>query len=596
MRREKEVSSTTWRRRHPAHAPLDALEGSVPAGVARGLVAGGALLTAGSAFLSWTWTPVFPGNLTVDGYPGGLQWLTAATGVVLLLFTASVGVEALGGLTPAGSTRPIRLLAVAAAATTWFTLVSITVELGGLTNLTAGGWCAAASVLPGLYGAFALPGDHHPASQPAGRTAVWRERMAVTAAVAAAFGVFVYAIDTTDPETFGGFLIAGGCTAAALNTAGLSVRISRLLGRHRPLAACLALAAAVGFTLTQSADHNANIAANILIFATVALGLNIVVGLTGLLDLGYVAFLGVGAYTAALVSGSAFSAIHVQFPFWAAALAGAMASLVFGVVIGAPTLRLRGDYLAIVTLGFGEIFRIVVQNLDGTSGPSLTNGPNGIAGIPDLELFGFDFGQPHQIGSATLGRFANYYLLMLVVTAFVVTVFIRAANSQVGRSWVALREDETAAEAMGINGFRAKLTAFALGAALAGLAGTVSAHVTYTVVPSPYVFAGSTPPNSAFLLAAVILGGMGTVSGPLLGAALLYLIPEKLQFLHNYQLLTFGVALIIMMRLRPEGIIAGTRQRLEWHEAGPDAATNLEQPAAGAGNTMSSTEGARAQS
>ena len=171
----------------------------------------------------------------------------------------------------------------------------------------------------------------------------------------------------------------------------------------------------IAFPFTQNNDHYANIGVNILIFATVALGLNIVVGLAGLLDLGYVAFLGVGAYAAALVSGSAVLRLSgVHFPFWAAALTGAAASLVFGVLIGAPTLRLRGDYLAIVTLGFGEIFRIAVNNLDGTSGPDVTNGPNGIPDIPDLELFGFNFGEAHDIGGFTLGRFANYYLLMLL--------------------------------------------------------------------------------------------------------------------------------------------------------------------------------------
>lgn len=244
------------------------------------------------------------------------------------------------------------------------------------------------------------------------------------------------------------------------------------------------------------------------------------------------------------------------------------ASLVFGVLIGAPTLRLRGDYLAIVTLGFGEIFRIAVNNMDGTSGPDITNGPDGIPSIPDLEILGFNLGASHVVAGFTLGRFANYFFLMLVITALVVLVFTRAADSRIGRSWIAIREDETAATAMGINGFRVKLIAFALGASLAGLAGTVSAHVTYSVVPSPYQFAGAAPPNSAFLLAAVVLGGMGTVNGPILGAALLYLIPEKLGFLKEYELFAFGIALIILMRFRPEGLIPDRRRQLEFHETG----------------------------
>lgn len=206
------------------------------------------------------------------------------------------------------------------------------------------------------------------------------------------------------------------------------------------------------------------------------------------------------------------------------------------------------------------------MNLDGTSGPDITNGSNGIASIPNLNILGFDFGAEHTIAGFTIGRFANYLLLMLLITAVVVLVFRRSGDSRIGRAWVAIREDETAALAMGINGFRVKLIAFALGAALAGLAGTVQAHVTYTVTPEQYLFAGPIPPNSAFLLAAVVLGGMGTMSGPLVGAALLFLIPNKLQFLGEYQLLAFGIALILLMRFRPEGLIPNRRRQLEFHE------------------------------
>ena len=157
---------------------------------------------------------------------------------------------------------------------------------------------------------------------------------------------------------------------------------------------------------------------------------------------------------------------------------------------------------------------------------------------------------------------------MILVTAFVVLVFRRAAASRIGRAWIAIREDETAAIAMGINSFRLRLLAFALGAALAGLAGTVHAHVVTTATPEQFQFAGPQPPNSAFLLAAVILGGMGTLSGPLVGAALLFLIPAKLDFLQDYQLLPFGIALVLLMRFRPEGLIPDRRKQLEFHETG----------------------------
>ncbi|MER5180756.1 branched-chain amino acid ABC transporter permease [Streptomyces sp. NPDC002896] len=556
----------------------------LPTAAARALLLVGGIATAASAFLAWTWTSDFPGDLTINGYPGGLQWLTFVAGILTVLFTlASSGIRGLGWLLPARNNAPLVLTAIGGFATTWFTIIAISVELGGLANLEPGGWVAAiAAVLP-LLGALALPqestgdtretlkasiakAEHIPAPQ---AVSPWIERLIITVVTAVGLGVFTYGIDTEYGELFIGYLIVVAFAIWALHTGGLLDRFSRLVAHNRSFTLAMGFVAAIAFPFTQTDDHYANIGVNILIFGTVALGLNIVVGLAGLLDLGYVAFLGVGAYTAALVSGSEFSRFSgVQFPFWASALAGAAASLIFGVLIGAPTLRLRGDYLAIVTLGFGEIFRIAVNNMDGDSGPDITNGPNGIPSIPDLNFFGFNFGKAHDLGGFTLGRFANYYLLMVLIMAIVVLVYTRAADSRIGRSWIAIREDETAATAMGINGFRVKLIAFALGAALAGLAGTVSAHVTYSVVPTPYQFAGSTPPNSAFLLAAVVLGGMGTVAGPLLGAALLYLLPEKLVFLQDKSLLAFGIALILLMRFRPEGIIANRRQQLEFHETG----------------------------
>ncbi|WP_409472700.1 branched-chain amino acid ABC transporter permease [Streptomyces sp. HC307] len=583
-------------------APAPAARGLLPLPVpaARALLLAGGIATAASAFLAWTWTAEFPGDLTINGYPGGLQWLTFTAGVITALFAlASYGIRGLGWLLPAGNNAPLVLSAVSGFATTWFTIIAISVELGGLANLEPGGWIAAVAALLPLLGALALPekstgdakdtlkayitkADKIPAPTP---VAPWVERLLLTLITMIGLGVFTYGIDTEYGELFIGYLIVVAFTAWTLHTAGLLDRLSRLVAHNRSFTLAMGFVAAIAFPFTQTNDHYANIGVNILIFGTVALGLNIVVGLAGLLDLGYVAFLGVGAYTAALVSGSEFSRFSgVQFPFWASALTGAAASLVFGVLIGAPTLRLRGDYLAIVTLGFGEIFRIAINNMDGDSGPDITNGPNGIAAIPDLKIFGFNLGESHDIAGFTLGRFANYYLLMVLIMAIVVLVYTRAADSRIGRSWIAIREDETAATAMGINGFRVKLIAFALGAALAGLAGTVSAHVTYSVVPTPYQFAGSTAPNSAFLLAAVVLGGMGTVAGPLLGAALLYLIPEKLVFLQEKQLLAFGIALILLMRFRPEGIIANRRRQLEFHETGqtdvPEQATLTDEPAA----------------
>ncbi|MZD05604.1 branched-chain amino acid ABC transporter permease [Streptomyces sp. SID5785] len=558
----------------------------LPAAAARYGTAVGAVATLASTFLAWTWTAEFPGDLTVTGYPGGLQVLTLTGALLtLLLALSALGIRGLRWLTPGGTTAPVLLLALGTFGTTGYTLGAISYRLGGVVNLEPGAWVAGIASLLTVLCALGIPADQDdettatgawarlrsslraPAARPATISLPsWAEILLIAVAFGLALYVFTYGIDTEYVELFTGYLILVVLGGIALTKTGLPSRLTALTAKHRTIALTAAFVAAAAFPFTQTNDTYTNVAANILVFATVALGLNVVVGLAGLLDLGYVAFLGVGAYAAALVSGSPDSTIGVHFPFWAAVLTGAAASLVFGIVIGAPTLRLRGDYLAIVTLGFGEIFRITMNNLDGDSGPDVTNGPNGIPNIPDLKIFGFDLGETHTVLGVDLGRFANYYLLMLVFTIIVVTVFRRAGTSRIGRAWVAIREDETAAQAMGINTFRLKLLAFALGASLAGMAGTVQAHVQYSVTPDQYKFVENAPPNSAFLLAAVILGGMGTVSGPLVGAALLYLIPAKLQFIGEYQLLLFGVALVLLMRFRPEGLIADRRKQLEFHE------------------------------
>ena len=596
--------------RSPAQAPVIPL----PPAIARPTTVAGSVVALVGTFLAWTWTKDFPGDLTVTGYPGGLQILTLVGAALTLLFAVSgwgtdtdprrQGIRGLRWLIPGGTNSPTRLFALGTLGTTGYSMGAISQELGGLVNLEPGAWVSGIGSLIAVVAAFALPTDkthdhdagtgtwHRlrqslkaPDPGRAKELPAWAEILIIAASFGVGLYVFAYGIGTEYSELFIGFLILTGFGFTALTRAGLLKRITALTAKHRTITLTAAFVAAICFPFTQTNDQFALIGANILIFATVALGLNVVVGLAGLLDLGYVAFLGVGAYAAALVSGSPQSAIGVHFPFWAAVLTGAAASLVFGVVIGAPTLRLRGDYLAIVTLGFGEIFRITMLNLNGTSGPDVTNGSMGIPNIPDLEILGFNFGVAHNVLGHDLTRPGNYYLLMLLCTLVVVTVFRRSAESRIGRAWVAIREDETAATAMGINGFRLKLLAFALGASLAGLAGTVQAHVSYSVTPEQYQFAGSVPPNSAFLLAAVILGGMGTISGPLIGAALLYLIPAKLQFMADYQLLLFGIALMLLMRFRPEGIVADRRKQLEFHETGqldvpedtplPDSATGV---------------------
>jgi branched-chain amino acid transport system permease protein len=540
--------------------------GPVAPSLAKALIAVGAAASLASAFLAWTWTPDFPGDLSVNGYPGGNQWITLAVSALLLVALGpAYGVPGLRWLAPRGYVRLLRGLALANAVSTWYVLIAVAVELNGIANWVSGSWVAAIATLLPVAGAFLLLDDHRDAA-PARQLPRWAQIVAVFVAIMIAMLVADCGITTGFTEEFLGFAIAIGFAAWGLNASGLLNRVSELTSQNRVATSVSALVAALVFVFIQTSDAYNTIADDVLVFATVALGLNIVVGLAGLLDLGYVAFLGVGAYTAALVSGAASSRFHVAYPFWAQMVLGVVVAMVAGIIIGAPTLRLRGDYLAIVTLGFGEIFRIAVNNLNGASGPDLTNGPEGIYGVPDLKLFGYDFGQPHTLLGTTFGKFGNYYLLLLVAMAIVVFIFARVNDSRLGRAWVAIREDETAAEAMGIHGYRFKLLAFGLGASLAGLAGTINAHLLNTVTPDQYNFSASSPPNSAFLLAAVVLGGMGTITGPLLGAALLYLVPYKLQFFNNKQLLLFGLALILMMRFRPEGVVPSRRRQLEFHE------------------------------
>ena len=305
-----------------------------------------------------------------------------------------------------------------------------------------------------------------------------------------------------------------------------------------------------------------------ILFAFLSLGLNIVVGFAGLLDLGYIAFYAVGAYVYALLASPHF---NLHLPFWVILPIGALVACLFGVLLGAPTLKLRGDYLAIVTLGFGEIFRLTMFNLDGNNGPNLTHGPNGVPAIPDLTFGSFNFGDTHTLLGIPLARFSNYYFLLLLLIAFIILVFSRLNNSRIGRGWVAIREDEKAAEAMGVNVFGLKILAFVVGAFLAGLAGTIKAHQDVSVTPDQYIFL-----ESAFLLAAIVLGGMGTVAGVLIGAVILKLLPEKLRFFADYRLLLFGLLLVLMMRFRPEGLVASRRRQLEFHEEDEDLAVRVE--------------------
>ena len=544
--------------------------------LAKPLVLGGAILVIVACFLPWAGYAGFPGKMTLGGNPGGARLHVLLLALPMLLLLGGVRI-----------TRAARIGSIFLVLDVLLTVLFIGYAGGGFVNVAYGAWVALAGAVALLIGAWSLEEAEAPA--PSLPDASWLPPLEILLTVGVAvLGLVVFVVglgiptsniaadedhkllgaislnDLTNESEFLSFLLllAGG--VLMMSRLGVLSMLGAITQRHNRVLVTAAIVVAAVFPFTQDGNgYSLRIAASIGVFAAAAVGLNIVVGLAGLLDLGYIAFFGVGAYFAAIVSGSTSSVIGVHIPFALVIVLGGLVSCVFGVLLGAPTLRLRGDYLAIVTLGFGEIFRITVNNLDGSSGPSLTNGPNGVSRIPDLELGSFNFGQEHELFGVTLPFQANYYWLEIILIAFVMLAFLRLAESRIGRAWVAIREDELAAAATGINTTRLKLLAFALGATLAGVAGTVDAHVVKVAEPNSFTFL-----ESALLLSAVILGGMGTVPGALLGATVLYLLPEKLRFLQDLRLLVFGIVLVLIMRFRPEGLVPSKRRQRELHEAG----------------------------
>lgn len=292
------------------------------------------------------------------------------------------------------------------------------------------------------------------------------------------------------------------------------------------------------FPLVISNRYYINVATLAGMYIVLALGLNITVGFAGLLDLGYIAFYAIGAYTSAILTS------QFQFSFWLVLPLGAIGAAILGLFIGSFTLRLRGDYLAIVTLGFGQIVKIVANNWDG-----LTNGPKGILGIP-----------PPRVGSFVFKDEIHFYYLILLIGTLVVLLVSRLNNSRIGRAWIAIREDEIAASCMGINVTLMKLLAFSLGAILSGLIGVFFANRMGFVSPESFTFF-----ESVIILCMVVLGGMGSIPGVILGAVVLILLPEFLRGLENYQMLIFGGSMVLMMVFRPQGLLGSWRKKMELH-------------------------------
>jgi branched-chain amino acid transport system permease protein len=326
------------------------------------------------------------------------------------------------------------------------------------------------------------------------------------------------------------------------------------------------------FALAQVGTAWVRIANLAILYVLLALGLNIVVGFAGLLDLGYIAFYAVGAYAYALLASPHFD---LHLPFWVILPIGAALAALFGVLLGAPTLKLRGDYLAIVTLGFGEIIRIFLNNL---SRPvNITNGPQGVARIDPFSLGGVDFSRTDTLLGVAITGPMKYYWLLLAVMLAIIVVNVRLQNSRIGRAWEAVREDEIAARAMGINTTAVKLLAFAMGASFGGVAGGMFAAIQGFVSPESFVLV-----ESVMVVAMVVLGGMGNIWGVILGALLLSFVPEILRWTVEpvqqalfgrmlvepevIRMLIFGLALVLVMLFRPAGLLPSAVRKRELAE------------------------------
>ena len=311
----------------------------------------------------------------------------------------------------------------------------------------------------------------------------------------------------------------------------------RLLGEGRTSRriawlACAVVALLLPLVIHQ--DYVIHVLITVGLYMILSLSLNLVSGYAGQLSIGHAAFYGIGAYTTALLT------LRLGWPFWAALPASGLIAFIFGILLGMPTLRLRGDYLAIVTLGFGEIVRLVFLNWT-----SLTRGPMGLPGIPAPSLWGFEFSSK-----------ASFYYLLMLLLALTVVFMRRIGDSEFGMHLLAVNSDEVAAESVGVNVFWSKLLAFGLSALFAGLAGAFYAVYISFVSPDSFTFM-----DSITILAMVVLGGLASVPGVMIGAAFLAVIPEVLRFMSDYRMLFYGAVIVIMMIFRPTGFY-GSQYRL----------------------------------
>jgi branched-chain amino acid transport system permease protein len=564
---------------------MSRLNGLLPAALTRPFTALGGLLMLIGAMLPWATfllnDGAYPEKATLQFFDApfeltGYRWHALLYGVIILVLTF---------VSLPGKARALRALGWGGLTIGLISAIFIASDGGGLGAITMlDGAFAFGSIVTLVGGVLVVLGassmnlgeiPHWPDS-PFGLTGMAHRLVSWLVLLVAFAGVLWLVAQTLTAGGIGGaafpyagaiflaFLGFAGGLLGALHGIGLTGWVSRLSENHRvfSIIVLLACALALPFPFTGAgSQYWMQVAATIGVYAATAIGLNIVVGLAGLLDLGYVAFMGIGAFVAANLSGAAASSLGWDLPFPVAALCAAVIAGIFGAIVGSPTLRVRGDYLAIVTLAFGEIFTRAAQNNIG----DLTGGASAIPGVPQVSMFGTAFNEPITPFGIKLPSGVLYYFMIVLVVALIMAVFANLKNSRIGRAWIAIREDEDAARAMGIRTGKMKILAFLVGATLAGLAGAIFVHKLGTASYDSFKFL-----ESVTLLAAVILGGMGTIPGAVLGASLLFVLPEKLREFQDYRLFFFGLALILIMRFRPQGLVPDRVRRAEFAGETPE--------------------------